>query len=55
MSFAIRIHQTGGPEVMQWEEVAVGDPGPGEVRLRSTAIGVFNWCEASAENRAAEV
>ncbi|MBP8295133.1 MAG: quinone oxidoreductase [Burkholderiales bacterium] len=40
MSFAIRIHQPGGPEVMQWEEVAVGDPGPGEVRLRSTAIGV---------------
>ena len=40
MSSAIRIHQTGGPEVMQWEEVAVGDPGAGEVRLRSTAIGV---------------
>jgi NADPH2:quinone reductase len=40
MPFAIRIHQTGGPEVMQYEEVEAGDPGPGEVRLRHTAIGV---------------
>ena len=40
MSSAIRIHQTGGPEVLQWEEIDVGDPGPGEVRLRHTAIGV---------------
>ena len=40
MSFAIRFHQTGGPEVLQWEEVSVGDPGPGEARIRHTAIGV---------------
>jgi len=40
MPFAIRIHQTGGPEAMQWDEVDVPDPGPGEVRLRHTAIGV---------------
>jgi len=40
MPHAIRIHQTGGPEVLQWEEVAVGDPGPGEVRVRNTAIGL---------------
>jgi NADPH2:quinone reductase len=40
MPHAIRIHKTGGPEVMQWEEVAVGDPGPGEARVRQTAIGV---------------
>jgi NADPH2:quinone reductase len=40
MPFAIRIHQTGGPEVMQWDEVEAGDPGPGEVRIRHTAIGV---------------
>jgi NADPH:quinone reductase len=40
MSFAIRIHQTGGPEVMQWEEVTDADPGLGEVRVRHTAIGV---------------
>ncbi len=40
MSKAIRIHATGGPEVLAWEEVAVGDPGPGEARVRHTAIGV---------------
>lgn len=40
MPFAIRIHQTGGPEVLQWDEVTVGDPGPGEVLIRHTAIGV---------------
>jgi NADPH:quinone reductase len=40
MPHAIRIHKTGGPEVLHWEEVAVGDPGPGEARVRHTAIGV---------------
>ena len=40
MPHAIRFHQTGGPEVLQWEEVAVGEPGPGEVRVRHRAIGV---------------
>ena len=40
MNMAIRIHQSGGPEVMRWEEVAVGDPAPGEVRLRQVAIGL---------------
>jgi NADPH2:quinone reductase len=40
MPHAIRIHRTGGPEVLQWEEFAVGDPGPGEARLRQTAIGL---------------
>ncbi len=40
MAHAIRIHKTGGPEVLQWEEVAVGDPGPGEARVRQTAIGL---------------
>jgi NADPH2:quinone reductase len=40
MSFAIRIHQTGGPEVMRWEEVAVGDPAPGEARVRHEAVGL---------------
>jgi NADPH:quinone reductase len=36
----IRIHETGGPEVLRYEEVAVGPPGPGEVRLRQTAVGL---------------
>jgi NADPH2:quinone reductase len=40
MARAIRIHRTGGPEVMLWEEVAVGRPGPGEVLLRQTAVGL---------------
>lgn len=40
MLFAIRIHQTGGPEVLCWEEVAVGDPAPGEARVRHEAVGL---------------
>ena len=40
MPFAIRIHQTGGPEVMCWEEVAVGNPAPGEARVRHEAVGL---------------
>src|SRR5436309_12958523 len=40
MAKAIRIHETGGPEVMRLEEVAVGDPGAGEARVRHTAIGI---------------
>ncbi len=40
MPHAIRMHQTGGPEVMRWEEVEVGQPGAGEVRVRNTAIGL---------------
>ena len=37
---AIRIHETGGPEVMAWEPVALDEPGPGEVLLRQTAVGL---------------
>jgi NADPH2:quinone reductase len=37
---AIQFHSTGGPEVLQWEEVTVGDPGPGEIRVKHTAIGL---------------
>lgn len=40
MVVAIRIHETGGPEVLRLEEVTLGTPGPGEVRLRHTAIGL---------------
>src|SRR5438046_1167608 len=40
MPHAIRVHQPGGPEVMQWEEVAVADPGPGQARVRHTAVGL---------------
>jgi NADPH:quinone reductase-like Zn-dependent oxidoreductase len=37
---AIRFYKTGGPEVLVWEEVRVGNPGPGEARLRHTAVGL---------------
>jgi NADPH2:quinone reductase len=40
MAHAIRMHATGGPEVLVYEEVEVGDPGPGEARIRQTAIGL---------------
>ncbi|MES2562741.1 MAG: quinone oxidoreductase [Pseudomonadota bacterium] len=40
MPYAIRIHENGGPEKLQWEEVEVGKPGAGEVRVRNTAIGL---------------
>lgn len=40
MPHAIRIHANGGPDVLTWEEVAVGDPGPGEARVRHTAVGL---------------
>jgi NADPH2:quinone reductase len=40
MPYAIRIHETGGPEVLKWEEVEVREPGPGEVLLRQQAAGL---------------
>jgi NADPH:quinone reductase len=40
MPQAIRIHTNGGPEVLTLEEVTVGAPGPGEARVRHTAIGL---------------
>ena len=40
MSKAIRIHQTGGPEVLSWEDIEVGDPGRGQVRLKQSACGL---------------
>ncbi|HEY1144174.1 MAG TPA: quinone oxidoreductase [Sphingomicrobium sp.] len=40
MVHAIRVHQAGGPEALQWEEVDVGDPGTGQVRIRQEAAGL---------------
>ncbi|MBN9064778.1 MAG: quinone oxidoreductase [Rhizobiales bacterium 65-9] len=37
---AIRVHETGGPEVMKLEQIDLPPPGPGEVRIRNEAIGV---------------
>ncbi len=46
MTKALRIHEIGGPEVFVWEEVELDPPGPGEARLRHTAIGV-NYVDTS--------
>ncbi len=40
MSKAIKIFKTGGPEVMEYVDVEVGEPGPGEVRVRHAACGL---------------
>ncbi len=40
MPKAAVIHEKGGPDVFRYEDVEVGDPAPGEVRLKHTAIGV---------------
>lgn len=40
MAKTIRIHETGGPEVLRLEDVPVGEPGPGQARVRNTVVGV---------------
>lgn len=40
MAKGIRFYQAGGPEVMQWESIPVGEPGLGEVRVRHAAVGL---------------
>ncbi|HET6666574.1 MAG TPA: quinone oxidoreductase [Intrasporangium sp.] len=40
MARGIRFYEAGGPEVMQWESLQVGAPGPGEVRVRHAAVGL---------------
>ena len=40
MTKAFRFYETGGPEVLRWEDVEVGPPGPGQVRMRHTAVAV---------------
>src|SRR5262245_64758786 len=40
MSHAIRIHEHGGPYVLKWEKVAVGAPGPVELKIKQTSIGL---------------
>jgi NADPH:quinone reductase len=37
---AVRMHQTGGPEVLRWENIEAPPPGPGEIRVRHAAIGL---------------
>jgi len=40
MATAIRMHKAGGPEVLQLEEIAVGEPGPGQAKIRHAAVGL---------------
>src|SRR5215813_8346755 len=40
MAHAVRFHQTGGPDVLKLEEVAVGRPGPGQARIKHAAVGL---------------
>ena len=40
MAKAVRYHKQGGPEVLQLDDVQVGEPGQGEVRVKQTAVGV---------------
>lgn len=49
MATAIRMHRTGGPEVLEIEQVEVGDPGPGQVRLRQAAVGL-NYADTYFRN-----
>ncbi len=37
---AIRVHQTGGPEVMKYEQIEIGEPGPGEAKVHHEAVGL---------------
>lgn len=37
---AIRVHELGGPEVLKWEDVEIGEPGEGEIRVKNKAIGL---------------
>ena len=40
MTKAIRVHKPGGPDSMVWEDIELGDPGPGQVRVKHTAVGL---------------
>ena len=40
MAHAIRFEKTGGPDVLSWQQVEVGKPGQGQVRLRHKAVGL---------------
>jgi NADPH:quinone reductase len=49
MATAIRMHRTGGPNVLELEQVEVGEPGPGQVRLRHAAVGL-NYADTYFRN-----
>ncbi|HEN8726900.1 quinone oxidoreductase family protein [Pseudomonas putida] len=49
MAKAVRFYETGGPEVLRYEDVEVGEPGPGQVRLRHVAVGL-NYADTYFRN-----
>lgn len=49
MAKIIRFHETGGPQVLRLEQIAVGHPGAGEVRLRHVAVGL-NYADTYFRN-----
>ena len=49
MAHAVRFHEAGGPEVLRYEPVEVGEPGPGQVRLRHVAVGL-NYADTYFRN-----
>ena len=49
MAKAVRMYETGGPEVLRYEDVEVGEPGPGQVRIRHVAVGL-NYAETYFRN-----
>ncbi len=49
MAHAVRVHEAGGPEVLRYEAVQVGDPGPGQVRLQHVAVGL-NYADTYFRN-----
>src|SRR5205823_5256602 len=51
MPHAIQIRQTGGPEVLNWTAVDVGEPGSGQVRLRQAAAGLNLRCITTGEEK----
>lgn len=46
---AVRFYETGGPDVLRYEEVDVGEPGPDQVRLRHVAVGL-NYADTYFRN-----
>lgn len=40
MTYGFRFHQPGGPDVLNWEQIELSKPGPGEVHIRHTAVGL---------------
>lgn len=49
MAKAVRFYEPGGPEVLRYEDVEVGDPGPGQVRIRHVAVGL-NYADTYFRN-----